>query len=191
MDSALDPFIPHPDVRERFVSTIRAPAGVVMKAAAAIDLQSLPAVRAIFWLRERLMGAARGPVRKPQGLLAEMRGLGWGVLVEEADRVLVCGAASQPWVPNPRFTPIEAERFVSYAEPNRVKIAWSLEAERIGPALTRFVHETRVVATDAEARARFNRYWRWARFGIVTIRLLLMPAIRRAAERQWSVEART
>jgi hypothetical protein len=41
------------------------------------------------------------------------------------------------------------------------------------------------VATDAPARARFRRYWRWARFGIVSIRLLLLPAVRRAAERQW------
>jgi hypothetical protein len=43
------------------------------------------------------------------------------------------------------------------------------------------------VATDAPARARFRRYWRWARFGIVAIRLLLLPAVRREAERRWRV----
>jgi hypothetical protein len=42
------------------------------------------------------------------------------------------------------------------------------------------------VATDAGARLKFRRYWRWARFGIVAIRLLLLPAIRRAAERRWA-----
>jgi hypothetical protein len=66
-----------------------------------------------------------------------------------------------------------------------VKIAWTLEAESLGSAVTRFAHETRAMATDAGARIRFRRYWRWARFGIVGIRLLLMPAIRRAAERRW------
>jgi hypothetical protein len=66
-----------------------------------------------------------------------------------------------------------------------VKIAWTLEAEPLEPALTRFSHETRAVATDGEARTKFRQYWRWARFGIVSIRLLLLPAIRRAAERRW------
>jgi hypothetical protein len=58
--------------------------------------------------------------------------------------------------------------------------------EWLGPARTRFVHETRVVATDDEARRRFLRYWRWARFGIVTIRYLMMPAVRRRAEARWA-----
>jgi hypothetical protein len=87
------------------------------------------------------------------------------------------------------FTPIPPDVFASYAEPGQVKIAWTLEAESLGPALTRFVHETRVVATDAGARAKFRGYWRWARFGIVAIRLLLLPAIRRRSERRWAVEA--
>jgi hypothetical protein len=41
------------------------------------------------------------------------------------------------------------------------------------------------VATDEPARTRFRRYWRWARFGIVAIRLLLLPAVRDAAVRTW------
>lgn len=43
-------------------------------------------------------------------------------------------------------------------------------------------HEVRAVATDTEARKKFLRYWRWAKFGIITIRLLLLPAIKRKAE---------
>jgi hypothetical protein len=83
------------------------------------------------------------------------------------------------------FHAIPPARFASYDEPEQVKIAWTLEADPIGPALTRFSSETRAVATDAVARARFRRYWRWARFGIVAIRLLLLPAVRREAERRW------
>ena len=51
--------------------------------------------------------------------------------------------------------------------------------------------ETRAVATDAEARARFRRYWRWARFGIVAIRWFMLPAIRREAERAWRIQSTT
>jgi len=66
--------------------------------------------------------------------------------------------------------------------------AWTLDAEEIGPAITRFAQETRAMPTDEDARIKFRRYWRWARFGIITIRLLMMPAVRRASERRWLVE---
>jgi hypothetical protein len=41
------------------------------------------------------------------------------------------------------------------------------------------------VATDAQARKKFLRYWRRFKIGIVTIWRLLLPAIRREAERRW------
>jgi hypothetical protein len=44
------------------------------------------------------------------------------------------------------------------------------------------VQEICALATDEPARARFRRYSRRARFGIVSIRLLLSQAVRRAAE---------
>lgn len=187
--SPLDAFMPQPDVRERFHTTIRAPADLVMRVASEFDLQSPPLVRAIFRLREILMRAPATTPRKPQGLLTEMRELGWGVLTEQPGRLLVCGARCRPWLADSHFTPIPPGAFAAYTEPDQVKIAWTLEAEPHGPALTRFIQETRVVATDAEARARFLAYWRWARFGIVSIRLLLLPAIRREAERRWAATA--
>ena len=128
------------------------------------------------------MGATPGPERPRRGLLAETRALGWETLVEQPG-LAVCGAACQPWRADAVFTPIAAERFAAYAEPNQVKIAWTLEADSLGPTMTRFSHETRAVATDAQARISFHRYWRWASFGIIGIRLLLLPAVRRAAER--------
>lgn len=184
----LDRFIPQPDVRERFETTIRAPAGIVMDVAANFDMQSLPVVRAIFRLRERLTGAAPSGRRAPQGVLAETSSLGWGLLAEQPARFVVCGAACQPWLADVKFTAIAPKRFAAYAEPDQVKIGWTLEAEALRPAITRFAQETRVVATDAVARVKFRRYWRWARFGIVTIRLLMLPAVRREAERRWASE---
>ena len=188
--SPLDAFIPRPDVRERLSTTIRAPASIVMDEATQFDLQALPLIRLTFRLREILMRASPSAVpRKPQGLLAEMRSLGWGTLVVQQARLIVCGATCRPWQAEVVFTPISPDAFASYAEPDQVKIAWTLETESLGPARTRFRHETRAVATNAEARAKFRGYWRWARFGIVGIRLLLLPAIRRNAERRWASEA--
>jgi hypothetical protein len=185
VSSPLDSFIPEADIRERFENTVQAPGQLVMEAACSFDLQSLRLVRAILRLRELLLRASPPAPRTPQGLLAETRNLGWGLLAETPGRLIVCGAVCQPWLGDVVFTPLPPERFRSYAEPGKVKIAWTLEADPIGPETTRFGHETRAVATDAEARHRFRRYWRWARFGIVGIRWLLLPAIRREAEGRW------
>jgi len=175
----LDRFIAASDVRERFEITIRAPAARVMQVAAGFDMQSLPAVKAIFRLRELLLGAGPQEPRRPQGIVEETMRLGWGPLAEEPGRFLVCGARCQPWLADVRFSAIEPERFADWSEPDHVKIAWTLEAQEIAPGVTRFAQETRAVATDAQARAKFRRYWRWARFGIVGIRLLLLPAVRK------------
>jgi hypothetical protein len=181
----LDPFIPAPDIRERFEWVVRAPADLVMEVAAGFDMQSVWAVRLVFRLREIAL-RSHPPQCQPEGILAETHRLGWGLLAEVPGRLVICGARCQPWLPDVTFTAIAPGDFAAYAEPGEVKIAWTLEAEPIGQETTRFAQETRAVATDAEARARFLRYWRWARFGIVGIRLLLLPAVRRASEKRWA-----
>jgi len=186
--SALDRFVPEPEITERFETTVRAPADLVMDVAAHFDMQSLRVVKSIFWLREKLMRTSSSGHRKPQGILEETKSLGWGVLAEQPGRLVICGATCQPWLADVKFSALAPDEFVTYAEPDHMKIAWTLETEDIGPAITRFAQETRAVSTDQQARIKFRRYWRWARFGIITIRLLVMPAVRRASERRYLVE---
>ena len=181
----LDRFMPRPDIRERHEGLIKAPADIVFDVAMHFDLMSIPLVRAIFWLRGKLMGAAPAGPRVPRGFIAEVMGLGWGVLAHRQGREIVMGAAVQPWEADVRFRAIPPEQFAEFAEPNLVKIAWTLEAEPLGQGMSRFASETRAVATDEASRARFLRYWRWARFGIVAIRWLMLPAVRREAERRF------
>lgn len=88
-------------------------------------------------------------------------------------------------VPDVNFRPLAAEQFSSFAEPDQVKIAWTLEATPLGPALTQFSTETRAVATDDDSRRKFQRYWRFFGVGIVLIRWLLLPAVRRQAEQRF------
>lgn len=184
MHSLIDRFIPHADVRERHEIIVCAPTAVVLDVARNFDLQSIPLVRAIFWLRAKLMGA-KVPGAAPQGLVADTVRMGWGVLYDEPGRVFIAGAACQPWQADVIFTSIPPGRFATFAEPDRVKIVWTLEAVAEGPAVTRFATETRVCATDEQARGKFRRYWRVFGFGIVMIRWLLLPAVRRHAERRW------
>ncbi len=181
MTSPLDAFIPQPDVRERFEKNVNASADVVMRTAYEFDMQSVWLIRAIINTRKLVLGGTRDE-RRSMGLVEETRKLGWGTLVEEPGQLLVSGASCQPWFGDVKFTAIPADEFAAYSEPDQVKIAWTLETTEISPGVTQFVHEVRAVATDDEARTKFLRYWRWARFGIVAIRWLLLPAIKKRAE---------
>jgi hypothetical protein len=184
MPAPLDEFITTADARERFEVVVDAPAELVFAVAREFDMQSLPLVRAIFRLRGLLTRST--PVRRePQGLLAELTSLGWAVLRLEPDRLLIGGAACQPWLADVVFRPIPASDFRDFAAPGQVKIAWTIEVTPERATTTRLATETRVEATDPDARRRFRRYWRWARFGILPIRWLLLPAIGRKAEAEW------
>lgn len=182
--------MPDADYRERHETVVRAPADLVFDVAQHFDLQSIPLVRVIFWLRAMLLGARQpGADLFTTGLVPQTKALGWGELAQIPGRELVMGAVAQPWKANVTFTAVPSGQFLDFADPDLVKIVWTLEAEPLQPAVTRFRTETRVLATDAEARRKFRRYWRVFGVGIVTIRWLLLPALRRTAERRWMEEA--
>lgn len=182
----IERFMPQADVAERHETLVRAPAEAVFDMAQKFDLQSISIIRAIFWLRAKLLRAAPPPPHLfAKGLVAETQALGWGILAVRPGRELVAGSVTQPWKADVVFAPVAPEHFAAFSEPGMVKIVWTLEAEPLGPALTRFRTETRAFATDAAARERFRRYWRWARVGIIPIRWLLLPALRRQAQGRW------
>ena len=110
---------------------------------------------------------------------------GWPNLAEDRDHYYVAGAICRPWNAEPGFTAIASDQFAAFAEPDGVKIAWTLEAAELGPALTRFATETRAAATDQQARIKFQHYWRKFGAGIILIRLVLLPVLRRRAEKTW------
>jgi hypothetical protein len=182
----IDRFVPRWDARERHGVLVRAPAEVAFAAAERFDLLSAPAIRAIFRLRAWAMRAEPPPSRWGGGFVAEALRGGWGVLSRTDGREVVLGAVTRPWEGNVVFRPVAPEAFAGFAEPDLVRIAWTIEAAPLGPARCRLSTETRAVATDEGARRRFRRYWRLAGAGIVLIRWVALPAIRRDAERAFS-----
>jgi hypothetical protein len=180
----LDRFLRQADVRERHEIVIHAPAGLVFDLARSYDLRSLAPVRAIFRLRAWFLGSRQAP-GPPRGLVEETLSLGWGVLEEQPGRYFAAGAVCQPWLADVVFKALPPPEFASYAGPDRVKIVWTLEAEPLAEDVTRFATETRAAATDAGARAKFRRYWRFVGLGVVLIRRLHLAGLRREAERRW------
>jgi hypothetical protein len=180
----LNTFLPDPDIRKRHSVLVRAPAELVFETARGFDMTSVPLIRAIFQMRAQMLGARTGSASTTL-TSADLLQLGWATLAEQPGRLFIAGAACQPWVADVVFTPIAPDRFRAYSEPERVKIVWTLETEPLGYDLSRLGTETRAAGTDAEARRRFRGYWRVFGIGIVAIRWLLLPAIRREAERRW------
>jgi hypothetical protein len=124
----------------------------------------------------------RAAHRASLGLLAQMKSLGWGVLAEIPGREIVMGAVTQPWKAEVVFRAVAPNEFAAFAEPGYVKIAWTLRADPIGPVESIFRTQTRAVATDAGARARFRRYWAFVSPGIRLIRQLILSPLKAEAE---------
>jgi hypothetical protein len=183
-DDLLDRFMPTYDIVERHHIRIDAPAAVTLAAAGEQDLFNLPLVRAIFRTRELVLGARPDDGSQPRGLLAATRSLGWGLLAAVPDREIVMGAVTRPWEPNVTFRALPPEDFASFSQPGFVKIAWTLRVDPLDAASSVFRTETRAVATDAAARARFRRYWAFVSPGIALIRRLSLRPLKREAERR-------
>jgi hypothetical protein len=183
-DEWLDTFMPVYDVVERHHIHVGAPPAATLAAASEQDLFHLPVVRIIFRAREWFLGATPGNESQPRGLLAATRSLGWGTLADVPGREIVMGAVTKPWEPNVTFRALPPEEFASFSESGFVKIAWTLRADPLDDGTSVFRTETRVVATDAEARARFRRYWAFASPGIAAIRWLSLRPLKCEAERR-------
>ena len=183
-DLLLDRFMPNYEVVERHHIRVVAPAEIVLATAAETDLQHTQIVRAIFRAREVILGSEPDPVSRPSGLLAWTKSLGWRVLADVPGHEVVMGAVTQPWKANVTFQGLPAEEFSAFNEPGFVKIAWTLRADPVSATESVFRTETRVVATDASARAKFRRYWSLLSPGIIVIRWVMLQPLKKEAERR-------
>lgn len=183
-DPLLDRFMPVYDVVERHHVDVAAPAGITFAAACEQDLMAGPLVRAIFKAREVVLGSEPDAGTGPRGLLAMTKSIGWGVLAEVPGREIVMGAVTQPWKANVVFRSLPPEQFLAFDEPEHVKIVWTLRADAIGVNASIFRTETRAVATDGAARAKFRRYWSFLSPGITLIRWAGLNPLSAEAERR-------
>jgi hypothetical protein len=183
-DPLLDRFIPLYDVAERHHIRVSAAAEVTLAAAGEADLQQSPIARAIFRAREVILGSEPDRAARPRGLLALTQSIGWRVLAEVPGREVVVGAVTQPWKADVTFHGLSPDEFATFNEPGYVKIAWTLRADPISATESVFRTETRAVATDASARAKFRRYWSFLSPGIIAIRWMTLQPVKAEAERR-------
>ena len=142
-----------------------------------------PGVNAIVHARAAFMGASHEAQTLPRPLVEQVKALGWVELARIPGRELVMGAVTQPWKGDVVFRSVPPEAFAAFDEPDYVKIAWTLRADPAGPDASIFRTETRALATNAEARRRFRRYWSLVAPGVWLIRRLSALPMKCAAER--------
>ena len=183
-DALLDRFMPVYDIVERHQVPTNAPADVTFEAATEMNLQQSPIVRAIFRGREWILRSHPAPRPDPGSFVDQMRAIGWGVLAQVPGREIVMGAVTQPWMADVVFLALPPAEFAAFHDPNFVKIAWTLRADPVTHDKSVFRTETRAVATDGAARARFRRYWSFLSPGIIVIRWALLGPLKADAERR-------
>ena len=183
-DGLLDRFMPKFDAREQHQVTVRAPVEVTFATARELDLRRSALVRGLFRARQLLMGGRAAPASTEGPFLDQVQALGWRVLAGEPGRNLVLGAVTQPWVADVVFRGLAPEEFAEFQEPGYVKIAWTLEVAPLSQGRSLFRSETRAVATDPAARARFRRYWTLTSPGIELIRWEMLRLLKYEAERR-------
>jgi hypothetical protein len=188
-DPLLDRFMPAYDIAERHHIRVSAPSAVTFDVAREVELQASPVVRTIIRAREILLGATPDARRRPRGLLAEMRSLGWGVLAEAPGREIVLGAVTRPWEANVTFRALPPDQFAAFDAAGYVKIAWTLRADSLSATESIFRTETRATATDPSARRAFRRYWSLLSPGIIVIRWAALGLVKKEAERRARLEA--
>jgi hypothetical protein len=182
-DALLDRFIPVYDVSDRHSIEVEAPASVTLAAAKELRPDDSRIIRAIFRGRELILRGEPDRTTRGRGILEVTKSIGWGVLADEPNEI-VMGAVTKPWEANPVFHAIPPEEFATFADPGFVKIAWTLRAVPEGDAASRFITDTRAIATDRVSRAKFRRYWATLSPGIHLIRRAMLPLVKAEAERR-------
>jgi hypothetical protein len=175
--------MPRYDIAEVHRTRVAAPASVTYQAARTVDLYESGVVHAIFRARELMLGSTAQARPKRFPLVAELLSIGWGVLEEVPGRQIVFGAVTQPWQSNVVFRALPPSSFASWDSAGFVKIVVTIAADSAWPKESVFRTETRAVATDAESRAKFRRYWSVFSPGILLIRREALSLVRRKAER--------
>jgi hypothetical protein len=188
----LDEHLPRFDFVERHAIAMTAPPAAGFGAIRNADLASGPLTRALLVLRA-LPGLVVAPhetarrflrARGSRTLTVEgLAGAGFVLLGEEPGREIVLGTIGRFWRPSGGMRPFAPAEFAAFAEPGWAKGAWNFRVESAPGGGATVSTETRVLCTDPRSRRSFGRYWRIVQPFSGLIRIEMLRAIRREAER--------
>jgi hypothetical protein len=174
------------DAVERHSIRIRVPADAVWRVARAMDFRGSMLIRTLFALRSLPALLTRGSAGG-EALGCDMDGLlrsGFVLLEEREGAEMVLGLVGRFWTAAGGIQRVTPDEFRAWDRPGFARAAWNLSlAPSVNARETTLSTETRVLCTDTESRRSFLRYWRLVGPFSALIRLEMLRAIRREAER--------
>jgi hypothetical protein len=178
----LDEFLPDYDVNEIHSTRVAAPPDAVMAAVRSLTAREVPVIVGLMALRSlpaRLRG--RRP-RAREGAILEGFLRGGFVTLADRPHELVVGGVGRFWRASAEVRRVSADEFAAFREPGYAKAAFNMHAQPSPGGGTLLMTETRIQATDEQARRSFRRYWLVIHPGSAAIRRAWLRAIRRRAE---------
>jgi hypothetical protein len=180
----IDEFLPRYDVREHHRIQIQASPQQVYAAIRTTDLFSSAITRSLFFLRG-LAGRLRAPFRRSQRVPITIDTFirhGFILLGETSPDELVLGLLDN-WGATEKIRSLDGAQFRAFDRPGYAKIAWNFSTTPRPDGTTWLETETRVLCTDQASWRRFRRYWFVIAPFSGLIRVKMLQAIKRQAER--------
>ena len=179
---AIDEVLPSYEFGEHHEILVAAPPERVLAATRAVTAREIRLFRLLTWLRSpRFSRGGRESILNPRAerpILDVALRSGFVLLREEPGREIAFGAVV---CCAPRVPPRSAEEFQALSG-SLARAVMNFHVEDAGGGRSRLVTQTRVAATDAEARRVFARYWRVIYPGSALIRRMWLRAIKTRAE---------
>jgi len=171
----IDKLLPSWDVHAVHGIDVAAPPERTWAALGQVTLRELPLARLLTLLRG--IGKHSHPDRP------FLDAAGFLTPLAHAERERVSGMVGRPWQLRPAVVPLSgAEDFTAFDRPGWVRVATDFRVLAIDGG-SRLETETRIQATDRDARRRFAVYWRIVGFGSGLVRRDVLRATRQRAER--------
>jgi hypothetical protein len=182
----IDDFLPAYDVMEYHELEIRAPLEKVYQAALNLNLSSSNIVRLLLAIRgmPALLRRGNQSVEAPSFNLNGLLQSGFILLAREPEKEMLLGLVGQFWKPAGNILKISAEDFQSFNKKGFAKAVWNFALDEKSPDKVRLSTQTRVRCPDNSSRLRFRFYWTFIRPFSGLIRMEMLRAIRREAEKQ-------
>ena len=193
----IDNFLPKFDAVESHTTIVRAPAEQVWAAIRTADFGANGIVRALFTLRAApeflvaprdAFARVRTRPRAPLTLDAALQH-GFVVLGEVPERELLLGTAGRFWGVRGALLRVDPGNFAAFDVPGAAQAAWNFAVRPLVGDKSMLSTETRVRCVDTTGRRKFRLYWSVVRPFSGLIRLLMLRAIKQAAESQVRPEA--
>jgi hypothetical protein len=180
----IDSFAADPDEVEIHSIAIAASPQTVHRAIWSADLGGSIIVKGLLGLRAlpgMLLHRDRKVPRDLRITLQTIINSGFGLLADEPEEILL-GVNGRFWRPTGNLLPFDRDNFMTPIPPRQARAVWNFHIKPSGSG-TILSTETRVTCGDPVSLKKFRRYWFFVRPFSGLIRLVMLRAVKREAQR--------